>query len=166
MLKLAVPVLHVSSSEQAESFYGTKLGFAQTFAYRPDEARADPCYMGFSRDGVLIHVSSFSGDGVSGGVAVLFVGDVDALHRELVAKGVPIALEPTDQTWGNREMYVKDADGNSLRFTQIDAASFGGVGHPAVIAPRRLARDVAVGDVPRDGSVVALLGRAIAACAG
>lgn len=118
MFKLAIPVLHVSASKQAESFYRTKLGFTQAFAYRPDETRADPCYMGFSRDGVLIHVSSFSGDGVSGGVVVLVVGDGDALHRELAAKGVPIALEPTDQTWGNREMYVRDPDNNCVRFIQ------------------------------------------------
>lgn len=43
---------------------------------------------------------------------------MDALHAELVAKNVPIALVPTDQTWGNREMYVKDADGNSIRFVR------------------------------------------------
>ncbi|MEP6994933.1 MAG: VOC family protein [Acidobacteriota bacterium] len=48
----------------------------------------------------------------------LRVDDVDALHAEFVAKQVSIALEPTDQTWGNREMYVKDADGNSIRFTR------------------------------------------------
>ena len=121
MLKLAVPVLHVSDSKQAESFYGPKLGFTQAFAYRPDAARADPCYMGFSRDGVMLHVSSFSGDGVSGGVAVLYVEDVDALHRELTAKDVPIALEPTDQSWGNREMYVRDPDNNCIRFIQLIA---------------------------------------------
>jgi len=44
--------------------------------------------------------------------------NVDALHRELAAKGVPIALEPTDQTWGNREMYVRDPDNNCVRFIQ------------------------------------------------
>jgi hypothetical protein len=54
--------------------------------------------MGLTRDGVWLHVSSFSGDGVSGGVVYLVVDDVDALHAELVAKGVPIDLRPTDQT--------------------------------------------------------------------
>jgi len=46
----------------------------------------------------------------------LIVEDVNALHLEFVAKGVQIALEPTDQSWGNREMYVTDTDGNSIRF--------------------------------------------------
>ena len=44
------------------------------------------------------------------------VEDVDALHAEFVARGVKIDTGPVDQTWGTREMYVKDADGNSLRF--------------------------------------------------
>jgi len=47
---------------------------------------------------------------------VLVVEDVDALHAELKTRGVTIDLEPTDQSWGNREMYVRDPDGNSIRF--------------------------------------------------
>jgi len=30
--------------------------------------------------------------------------------RKLVKKGVRIDTGPVDQTWGNREMYVKDAE--------------------------------------------------------
>lgn len=118
MFKLAIPVLHVSNSAAAEDFYCKQLAFRREFAYRVDAAKADPCYMGLTRDGASLHVSSFSGDGVSGGVVFLIVDDVDALHGELVAKGVAIDLEPTDQTWGNREMYVKDSDGNSIRFVR------------------------------------------------
>jgi catechol 2,3-dioxygenase-like lactoylglutathione lyase family enzyme len=118
LFKLSIPVLHVHSSVAAEAFYCRKLGFRRQFAYRVDEARPDPCYMGLTRDGVWLHVSSFSGDGVSGGVVYLLVDAVDALHGELVARGVPIALQPTDQTWGNREMYVRDPDGNSIRFVR------------------------------------------------
>ena len=116
MFKWAIPVLHVRSSGAAEEFYCNRLGFRRKFAYRFDEANPDPCYMGLTRDAVTLHVSSFSGDGVPGGVVFLVVEDVDGLHAELVAKGVPIALEPTDQSWGNREMYVEDPDGNSVRF--------------------------------------------------
>ena len=116
MFKSAIPVLHVSSASAAEEFYCDRLGFRRQFAYRVDEAGPDPCYMGLVRDEVELHVSSFPGDGVSGGVVFLLVEDLDALHVELVAKGVTVTLEPTDQTWGNREMYVEDSDGNSLRF--------------------------------------------------
>lgn len=118
MLKSAIPVLHVSNSAAALKFYCEGLGFQQKFVYRPDETRPDPCYVGLIRDGVVLHVSSFAGDGVAGGVVNFIVEDLDALHAELRRNGVPIELEPTDQTWGNREMYVEDADGNSIRFVQ------------------------------------------------
>jgi uncharacterized glyoxalase superfamily protein PhnB len=122
VLKSAIPVLHVSRSRAAEEFYCNWLGFHREFAHRFDDAQADPCYMGLVRDGVTLHLSSFAGDGVAGGVVFLAVEDVDALHAELAAKGVPISLQPTDQSWGNREMYVDDPDGNSLRFVQTRGA--------------------------------------------
>ena len=118
MLKFAIPVLHVSSSATAEAFYCNGLGFRQEFAHRFDETKPDPCYMGLARDSVRLHVSSFSGDGVSGGVAYVSVENVDTLHAEFVQKGIPIDTEPVDQTWGTREMYVKDADRNCIRFVQ------------------------------------------------
>ncbi len=118
MFKLTIPVLHARSSAAAEEFYCERLGFIRQFAHRADDGRPDPCYMGLTRDGAWLHVSSFSGDGVSGGVVYVLVEDVDALHAELMAKVVPIDTGPIDQTWGNREMYVKDPDGNSIRFIQ------------------------------------------------
>ncbi len=116
MFKRAVPVLYVNSSVEAEEFYCKRLGFRQEFAYRVDQSKADPCYMGLVRDNAWLHISSFSGDGVSRGVVRIEVDDVDGLHAELVEKGVRIDTGPVDQTWGTREMYVKDADGNSVRF--------------------------------------------------
>ena len=116
MLKLAIPVLHVSSSAAAEDFYCKRLGFRREFAHRADESKADPCYMGLVRDNAWLHISSFSGDGVCGGVVRFEVEDVDALHAELAENGVRIDTGPVDQAWGTREMYVKDADGNSIRF--------------------------------------------------
>ncbi len=119
MIQRAIPVLHVSSSQAAEEFYCGKLGFRRDFAHRSSPSLPDPCYMGLSRDGVELHLSSLSGDGAAGMAIVLLVDDVDALHREFIAKAVPIDTGPVDQTWGTREMYVKDADGNSLRFQQL-----------------------------------------------
>jgi len=102
LIKVAIPLVHVNSSVVAEEFYCTRLGFRREFAHRGDEAKADPCYTGVSRDGVWLHVSSFSGDGVSGGVVNLIVEDVDALHAEFVGKGVRIDTGPVDQTWGEQ----------------------------------------------------------------
>ena len=116
MIKLAIPVLHVSNAAASERLYCDLLGFRLEFAHRGNEAKPDPCYTGLSRDGVWLHLSSFPGDGVAGGVVNFLVESVDALHAEFVAKGVRIEVAPVDQTWGTREMYIKDADGNCLRF--------------------------------------------------
>jgi cytosine deaminase len=117
LLRTAIPVLQVTSSERADAFYCGRLGFTREFAYRPFDT-IDPCYMGLSRDGAVLHVSSFSGDGAKGSATVILCDNVDALHRELVAKGVAIDTGPIDQDYGTREMYIKDEDRNSLRFTQ------------------------------------------------
>src|SRR5437660_9466644 len=116
LIKTAIPLVHVSSSAAAEEFYCERLGFRREFAPRGDKAKADRCYMEVSRDGVWLHVSSFSGDGVSGGVVNLIVEDMDALRAELVKKRVRIDTGPVDQTWWSREIYVKDSDGNCIRF--------------------------------------------------
>jgi uncharacterized glyoxalase superfamily protein PhnB len=116
MFRSLIPILHVSNAAAAVEFYCNRLGFSQRFAYRFDDAQPDPCYMGLERDEVRLHVSSFSGDGAAGGAVFLVVEDLDALHAELKAKGVTIDMEPTNQSWGNREMYVHDPDGNSIRF--------------------------------------------------
>jgi uncharacterized glyoxalase superfamily protein PhnB len=116
MIKHCVPLLHISNAAAVQDFYCKRLGFTLEFANGPHGSDCDPCYFGISRDGVWIILSSFSGDGVAGGVVNLIVDDVDTLHAEFVAAGVTIDLAPYDQTWGTREMYVKDADGNCLRF--------------------------------------------------
>lgn len=121
MIRAAIPLLHVSSAEAAEAFYG-RLGFAKAFAYRIDPRRADPCYMGFVREGAWLHVSSFPGDAVAGGAVYLVVEDIDALHTDLKERGFAQDEEPMDQTWGNRELYLVDPDGNSLRFIQEGSA--------------------------------------------
>lgn len=117
MIKLAIPVLHISDPITAESFYCDQLGFTKTFSYRPF-GETGPCYLGIIRDGIRVHLSSFPGDGVAGNAIVLIVENVDELYNEFVSKKVNIDLPPTDQSWGNREMYINDADNNSIRFTQ------------------------------------------------
>ncbi|MFN8547181.1 MAG: glyoxalase superfamily protein [Candidatus Eisenbacteria bacterium] len=116
MIRTAVPLLRVADSRRALEFYRDRLGFTLRSSNQADPTLPEPCYLAYERDGVWLHVSSFPGDGVFGSAANLFVEDVDPLHQELLTRGVPIALEPIDQTWGNREMYVRDPDGNTIRF--------------------------------------------------
>lgn len=116
MLKQAIPVLHITNADAAEAFYCGLLGFTRDFEVLASETKRDPCYMGLSRDGAILHLSSHAGDGVTGGVVYFMTDDVDALHVEFVAKDVRIHIAPVNQTWGTRELYVRDPDGNSVRF--------------------------------------------------
>lgn len=117
------PVLRVESMDRALAHYCEKLGFHKAWEYQPDPERRDPAYAGLERDGWRLHVSSFPGDGVFGTRVALFVADLDDLARELTARGMDLGQGVMDQTWGNRELYLDDPDGNQLRFTQTESGA-------------------------------------------
>lgn len=118
MFKIAIPILGVASSVAAERFYCDKLGFRRKFAYRPDTANPDPCYMGLVRDGAHLVISSFDPDGPPGVRTVqIFIDNADALYQEYERAG--LTLGPLwDQEWGNREFGLEDPDGNHINFAQ------------------------------------------------
>jgi lactoylglutathione lyase len=47
-----------------------------------------------------------------------FTGDVDALHANLVERGVSFFQRPADQPWGMRTAYFKDPDGHVWELAQ------------------------------------------------
>ena len=74
-------------------------------------------------------MSSYPGDGVAGGAVNLVVDDVNALRAEFAEKGVAFDSGPMNQTWGRREIHVKDADGNCIRFVSYEPEATGGIGN-------------------------------------
>ena len=87
-----------------------------------------PSFSVLSRDGNQLFLTRHRGGGCFGQPIVITTDDVDGLFRKLRQRGlhtpgIPDAPEvvhegPIDQTWGTREFYVNDPDGNTLRFTQ------------------------------------------------
>lgn len=119
MFQTAIPVIRVSASIAAEEFYCKRLGFTLLSSWRPDETKEDPRYMTLAREGARLHVHSFPSGGTLGAAAVyVFVDDVDALYAELISKGVSVGNPPIDQTWGTREIGIRDADRNIVTFGQ------------------------------------------------
>lgn len=108
-------MLHSTDYKRSREFYAEKLGFT-LLSSEGAVPETEPQYMAFEREGVEIHVSSFPGDGVAGAATMLVVSDVDVLYEEFAATGIEIDVPPVDQTWGTREMYVRDPDRNCLRF--------------------------------------------------
>jgi catechol 2,3-dioxygenase-like lactoylglutathione lyase family enzyme len=119
LLTRVIPLLHMTNSAATEDFYVRQLGFRLAFAARTGDGTTDPCYLSVLREGVELHLSSHAGDAVLGGVVNVRTTNIDELHREFVNREVPIHVAPVDQTWGLREMYVRDPDGNTLRFQAI-----------------------------------------------
>jgi uncharacterized glyoxalase superfamily protein PhnB len=118
MITRAVPVIWVSDSVKAEDYYCRVLGFQMMFAYRPDPSKPDPCHFGVARDGVWLHLDSFKPERAGTSTAMLWVDDVDQIYDEVSTRGALTQLPPTDQTWGNRETYLRDQDGNVLVFAK------------------------------------------------
>ena len=117
-----VPIFKVTDIRAAVDFYCSTLGFVIDFTYVASPE--GPTYVGVSLDGHQIHLSTFAGDGVTGTAAYLYVDDVDVLFRGFLQRGFktrgnrpsPVDDGPVDQTWGMREVYVREPDGNTLRF--------------------------------------------------
>lgn len=121
-VRRVVPILKVTDMRAALDFYGSTLGFTQEFHYQA--GAGGPSYAGLSLDGYHIHLSTFAGDGAFGTAVYFYVDDVDALFARFRQAGLkvpgkpdsPVEDGPVDQTWGMREVYVRDPDGNTLRF--------------------------------------------------
>jgi hypothetical protein len=60
MITSAIPVVAVSDSTRAEDYYCRVLGFTTMSAYPADAQAPDPRYVAVARDGVWIHLQSYS----------------------------------------------------------------------------------------------------------
>ena len=120
-----VPTLRIRSMRASLAFYTGVLDFEQVGG---DGRVDDPAYCVLARRGDYLILSSHRGDGESGQAVVVTTDDADADWRFFRARGLtvpreaaarsPVHAGPLDQTWGTREFYVDDPDGNTLRFTQ------------------------------------------------
>jgi predicted enzyme related to lactoylglutathione lyase len=101
------PVLRVENMEAAVAFYTSVLGFVNAPWGTGD-------FTGVNRDQAGIYLCR-GAQGRGGAWIWIGVDDVEVLHRDLAARGVPILLPPTNYAWA-LEMQVQDPDGNVLRF--------------------------------------------------
>lgn len=52
------------------------------------------------------------------GRVVIYVDDVDAMHRRAVAAGFRPEAPPADAPWGERYFHIRDPDGHELSFAR------------------------------------------------
>jgi catechol 2,3-dioxygenase-like lactoylglutathione lyase family enzyme len=120
-----IPTVRCKNMKKSLAFYTEVLDFERVDG---DDTLDDPSFSTLSRKGDLLLLSSHRGDGEYGQAIVVTTDNVDEVfallrQRGLKTPGDPEAPQqvhdgPIDQSWGTREFYVDDPDGNTLRFTQ------------------------------------------------
>ena len=115
-----IPIVRCSQVKRSVEFYTKTLDFKRA----DEDPLTDPAYLFLTRAGDALVLSSYNKPAF-GQAVVVMTEDVDGLFRRYAARGLksaksesPVHQGPTDQTWGTREFYVDDPDGNTLQFTE------------------------------------------------
>ncbi len=118
------PLLAVRNMKEAIEFYKNSFGFKMGMAF-PDAN--NPEYVDLSKDGMVLMLIPAENHGISHeekfGIGVYLYmqidGDIDEYYEELKKKGVEIAVDIKDESYGVRDFTVEDPDGYKLTFNQI-----------------------------------------------
>lgn len=118
------PFLRCSDIKTLLNFYTRLLDFEVVQAPGPDPEAFMSMYVFLKRQESFVHLSQHAGDGVFGTVIYIQVDNIDELYAGFLGNGLTaqeksgITMEPVEQTWGMKEFYVADPDGNRVRFGQ------------------------------------------------
>lgn len=115
-----VPLFKCRDMVKAIAFYTQTLDFELKY----NEASATDGVIDLVKGDVELQLTIFENDRLFGSVANIWVGKIDELFEQYLNRGLdishqknsPVHQGPTNQTWGTREFYITDDDGNTLRF--------------------------------------------------
>lgn len=118
-----IPIFRCTNMKKALAFYTGALDFE----IKELGASADDWVVALINGDAELLLTSLEGDQKIGIAANVVVSNIDALFEKYLSRGLdtsgrensPVHQGPTDQSWGNREFYVTDSDGNTLRFVQL-----------------------------------------------
>lgn len=108
MLVNTIPQLPSHNPLEASKFYVEKLGFNVVFESRE--------FVVLNRDSAVIHLWGPCGSQIlpDNSSCYINVKNIDAFYKQL--KDVNVAKPLQTEPWGKREFYIKDTDGNLLKF--------------------------------------------------
>lgn len=117
-----IPIMKCKNIAESLAFYIDILGFEL------QDARSTPAdpVINLLQGSAEIQLSILGGDSVFGCAVNIMTDEVDDLFKKFVGRGLdtsgkpesPVHQGPLDQTWGLREFYVDDPNGNTLRFAK------------------------------------------------
>ena len=117
-----IPLFKVSDMRAAIQHYTEVLDFVMTC---PQDTSDSPV-VDLGHDEMELQITTHESEKLFGSVVYVWVTDVDALFAKFKDRGLdnsakrhsPVHSGPVDQSWGRREFYVTDQDGNTLRYCQ------------------------------------------------
>jgi catechol 2,3-dioxygenase-like lactoylglutathione lyase family enzyme len=117
-----IPLFKVKDMAAAIHHYTEILDFRMTW----HEDNADSAVVDLGHEQMEIQLTTHESDRLFGSIVYVHVPDVDSLFAKFLGRGLDTSGKldsavhqgPTNQTWGRREFYVTDADGNTLRYCQ------------------------------------------------
>jgi catechol 2,3-dioxygenase-like lactoylglutathione lyase family enzyme len=117
-----IPLFRCSNMQAAIDFYTRILDFE----LKEPGASANDWVVLLQNGEAELMLTILEGDQRMGIAANVRVKNIDALFANYKSRGLdtshkkdsPVHQGPLDQSWGNREFYVTDGDGNTLRFIQ------------------------------------------------
>lgn len=107
----ANPILPVSSVDETAAFYEKTLGFEIEVLWQ------NPPYGVVARGGTIIEFGEGRKEYAGSGVCVIFVSDVDVVHREFSTQNLNFVGDLADRNYGSRDFRVRDNNGNLLIFS-------------------------------------------------
>ena len=115
-----IPLFKCRNMKNALGFYTGILDFRLKYA----EASVNDWVIDLINEGAELQLTVLESDNLFGSVINVWVDDVDGLFKKYLERGLdtsnkknsPVHQGPLDQTWGTREFYITDNDGNTLRF--------------------------------------------------
>jgi len=117
-----IPLFKVHDMGAAIRHYTEVLDFAMTCP----EDTADSPVVDLGHEELELQITTLESERLFGSVAYFWIEDTDAMFAMFKARGLdtsaklnsPVHQGLVDQTWGRREFYLTDADGNTLRYCQ------------------------------------------------
>jgi hypothetical protein len=115
-IERVTPVLRIFDVPLAKTFYLDYLGCA--LDWQEGDQSAGPVYLQVSRGPLVLHLSTFHGDGTPGTVVLVEMRDIKGLLRELHAKRYPFMNPGLDPGPGERMLSTEliDPFANLIRF--------------------------------------------------
>jgi catechol 2,3-dioxygenase-like lactoylglutathione lyase family enzyme len=122
---MIIPVFKCRDMDESIAFYTKVLDFELVSRW-PLEGPLS--FTELNRDDDVLYLSTHSGDGAFGSVITIPVDNCDQMFEKFLSRGLdtsqkkesPVHQGPVDQSWGTREFYVTDPNGNTLRFVQFE----------------------------------------------